>query len=83
MMSDEALMELIRATRDDVTHIRDNHLSHMKDDILDIKEKIYDVGHRVTSIEATINAMKTHWWKIATIVIGGIFGIDIGSEMLN
>jgi len=83
MMSEEALMELIRATRDDVSHIRDNHLAHIKDDIIEIKEKVYDMGHRVTSIESTMNAMKTHWWKIATVVIGGIFGIDIGSQMFN
>ena len=34
MMSEEALMELIRATREDVSHIRDNHLAHIKDDIM-------------------------------------------------
>jgi hypothetical protein len=83
MMPEEALLELIRATRDDVANLRDNHLSHMKDDIQEIKETVCDVGHRVTSIESTINTMKTHWWKIASVVIFGIFGMDIGSEMLT
>ncbi len=83
MMADEALLELIKATREDVVNLRDNHLAHMKEDIQEIKENVCDVSHRVSSIEDTITIMKTHWWKIATVVICGVFGVDMGADMLN
>ena len=51
--------------------------------IQEIKENVCDVSHRVSSIEDTITIMKTHWWKIATVVICGVFGVDMGADMLN
>jgi hypothetical protein len=81
-MTDEALLELIRATRDDVITIRDNHLAHINDDLHEIKDSVQEMNMRVTTIEDTINTIKNHWWKIATLVIAGVFGIDIGSNMM-
>jgi archaellum component FlaC len=81
-MADEALMELIRATRDDVINVRDNHLAHMTDDINDIKDSVMEMSHRVSAIENTINSIKNHWWKIVSLVIAGIFGLDMSAEMI-
>lgn len=81
-MTDEAFLELIRATRDDVITIRDNHLAHINDDLHEIKDSVQEMNMRVTAIEDTINTIKSHWWKIATLVIAGVFGVDIGSNMM-
>ncbi len=82
-MGEEALLELIRATRDDVITLRDNHLAHMNEDLAEIKESVHEMNHRVSAIESTINTIKTHWWKIASVVIAGIFGLDMGADMMN
>ena len=82
-MGEEALLELIRATRDDVITLRDNHLAHMNEDLAESKESVHEMNHRVSAIESTINTIKTHWWKIASLVIAGMFGLDIGADMMN
>ena len=82
-MTDEALLELIKATRDDVITIRDNHLSHINDDIHEIKDSVKEMSMRVSAIEDTINTIKNHWWKIVSLVIAGILGVDMGSDMVN
>jgi archaellum component FlaC len=82
-MTDEALLELIKATRDDVVTIRDNHLAHINDDIHEIKDSVKEMSMRVSAIEDTINTIKNHWWKIVSLVIAGILGVDMGSDMVN
>jgi hypothetical protein len=76
-MSDEALIELIKATRDDVVTIRDNHLAHINEDIASIREVVNNLDNRLTSIESLLSAIKGHWWKVASLVIGGLLGIDM------
>ena len=81
-MADEALLELIKATRQDLQALKDNHFVHLQEDITHIKENVSEVNYRLTSVEETIALIKAQGWKIAAIVIFGIFGMDIGMEQL-
>ena len=81
-MADEALLELIKATRQDLQTLKDNHFVHLQEDITHIKENVSEVNYRLTSVEETIALIKAQGWKIAALVIFGIFGMDIGMEQL-
>lgn len=76
-MSDEALMELIKATRDDVVNMRDNHLAHINEDITTIRETVSQLDNRLSSIESLLDTIKGHWWKVATLILAGVLGIDM------
>ena len=65
-----------------VQALKDNHFVHLQEDITHIKENVSEVNYRLTSVEETIALIKAQGWKIAAIVIFGIFGMDIGMEQL-
>ena len=49
----------------------------------EIKDSVKEMSMRVSAIEDTINTIKNHWWKIVSLVIAGILGVDMGSDMMN
>ena len=81
-MADDALLELIKATRSDLQTLKDNHFAHLQEDITHIKENVSEMNYRLTTVEETISLLKAQGWKVATFVILAIFGVDMGMEQL-
>ena len=81
VLSDEALLILVQGLKDDVVHLRDNHLAHVQDDLSEIKERITKVEMRLEPLDELAALVRSHFLKISGLITTAVVAALGGSAM--
>ena len=81
-MSDEAVLLLLQGLKEDVVHLRDNHLAHVQEDISEIKERIVVVETRLEPLDELAATVKSHFAKISGLIVTAVIASLGGSQLL-
>ena len=81
-LSDEALLVLVQGLKDDVVHLRDNHLAHVQEDLDDIKERLTKVEMRLEPLDELASMIRQHFVKLSGLITAAVIAALGGSTML-
>lgn len=81
-MSDEALLILVQGLKDDVVHLRDNHLAHVQEDLSEIKERLTAVETRLEPLDELASVVKGNINKAIGLIMAAVLASLGGSAML-
>lgn len=82
VLSDEALLILVQGLKDDVVHLRDNHLAHVQDDLSEIKERMTIVETRLEPLDEMAALVKTNINKVLGLILTAVIASLGGSMVL-
>ena len=82
MPGDDALLVLVQSVKDDVIHLRDNHLQHVQEDIDDIKDRLTKVEMRLEPLDELAGMIRQHFVKVSGLITAAVVAALGGSTML-
>ena len=82
MAGDDALLVLVQSVKDDVIHLRDNHLHHVQEDIDDIKDRLTKVEMRLEPLDELAAMIRQHFVKVSGVITAAVVAALGGSTML-
>lgn len=82
VLSDEALLLLVQGLKDDVVHLRDNHLAHVQEDLSEIKERMTKVELRLEPLDEMASLVKAHFIKVSGLITTAVIAALGGSAFL-
>ena len=82
MAGDDALLVLVQSVKDDVIHLRDNHLHHVQEDIDDIKDRLTKVEMRLVPLDELAAMIRQHFVKVSGVITAAVVAALGGSTML-
>ena len=75
-------MVLVQSVKDDVIHLRDNHLHHVQEDIDDIKDRLTKVEMRLEPLDELAAMIRQHFVKVSGVITAAVVAALGGSTML-
>ena len=82
MPGDDALLVLVQGIKDDVVHLRDNHLHHVQEDIDDIKDRLTKVEMRLEPLDELATMIRQHFVKVSGVITAAVVAALGGSTLL-
>lgn len=82
MPGDDAILALVQSVKEDVVHLRDNHLAHVQEDLDDIKERMTRVELRLEPLDELATVIRQHLMKVSGLITAAVIAALGGSTML-
>ena len=82
MPGDDALLVLVQGIKEDVVHLRDNHLHHVQEDIDDIKDRLTKVEMRLEPLDELATMIRQHFVKVSGVITAAVVAALGGSTLL-